>query len=125
VVSAWNVLIEVLHSLRLLCSASTPRCCASWRTAAKLTAAEIEDAAAGFALSGSRQLRFGTRVHETYAAGKEDLPRQVLAVRPDVYLHDDVWNFGNFQFAGTPANGITVGKMVQSFKQRVQIGNRI
>ena len=56
---------------------------------------------------------------------KEVYPGEVLAARLDVYLRDDVQNFGNFQFTGTPANGFTVGKMVQSPKQRVQIGNRI
>jgi hypothetical protein len=52
-------------------------------------------------------------------------PGEVLAARLDIYLRDDVQNFGNFQFTGTPANGFTVGKMVQGSKQRVQIGNRV
>jgi hypothetical protein len=56
---------------------------------------------------------------------KEIYPGEVLAARLDVYLRDDVQNFGNFQFTGTSANGFTVGKMAQSSKQRVQIGNRI
>ena len=56
---------------------------------------------------------------------KEVYPGEVLAARLDVYLRDDVQNFGNFQLTGTPANGFTVGKMAQSPKQRVQIGNRI
>jgi hypothetical protein len=56
---------------------------------------------------------------------KEVYPGEVLAARLDIYLRDDVQNFGNFQFTGTPANGFTVGKMAQSPKQRVQIGNRI
>jgi hypothetical protein len=56
---------------------------------------------------------------------KEVYPGEVLAAQLDIYLRDDVQNFGNFQFSGTPANGFTVGKMVQSSKQRVQIGNRI
>ena len=56
---------------------------------------------------------------------KEVSPGEALAARLDMYLRDDVQNFGNFQFTGTPANGFTVGKMVQSPKQRVQIGNRV
>ena len=56
---------------------------------------------------------------------KEVYPGEVLAARLDVYLRDDVQNFGNFQFTDTPANGFTVGKMAQGSKQRVQIGNRI
>ena len=50
---------------------------------------------------------------------------EVLAARLDIYLRDDVENFGNFQFTGTPADGFTVGKMAQGSKQRVQIGNRV
>jgi len=56
---------------------------------------------------------------------KEVYPGEVLAVRLDIYLRDDVRNFGNFQFTGTPANGFTVGKMIETSKQRVQIGNRV
>jgi hypothetical protein len=56
---------------------------------------------------------------------KEVYPGEVLAARLDIYLRDDVQNFGNFQFTGTPANGFTVGKMAQGSKQRVQIGNRV
>jgi hypothetical protein len=56
---------------------------------------------------------------------REVYPGEVLAARLDIYLRDDVQNFGNFQFTGTPANGFTVGKMVQDSRQRVQIGNRI
>jgi len=56
---------------------------------------------------------------------KEVYPGEVLAARLDIYLRDDVRNFGNFQFTGTPANGFTVGKMIETSKQRVQIGNRV
>jgi hypothetical protein len=56
---------------------------------------------------------------------KEVYAGEVLAARLDIYLRDDVQNFGNFQFTGTPANGFTVGKMIETPKQRVQIGNRV
>jgi hypothetical protein len=56
---------------------------------------------------------------------KEVYPGEVLAARLDIYLRDDVQNFGNFQFTSTPADGFTVGKMAQGSKQRVQIGNRV
>jgi hypothetical protein len=56
---------------------------------------------------------------------KEVYDGEVLSARLDVYLRDDVENFGNFQFIGTPANGFTVGKTGQGNKQRVQIGNRV
>jgi hypothetical protein len=52
-------------------------------------------------------------------------PGEVLAARLDIYLRDDVQNFGNFQFIGTPADGFTIGKMAQGSRQRVQIGNRV
>ena len=52
-------------------------------------------------------------------------PGEVLAARLDIYLRDDVQNFGNFQFTSTPADGFTVGKMAQGSRQRVQIGNRV
>jgi hypothetical protein len=55
---------------------------------------------------------------------KQVYPGEVLAARLDIYLRDDVQNFGNFQFTGTPADGFTVGKMAQGSRQRVQIGNR-
>ncbi len=56
---------------------------------------------------------------------KEVYPGEVLAARLDICLRDDVQNFYNFQFTGTPANGFTVGKMAQGPRQRVQIGNRV
>ncbi len=56
---------------------------------------------------------------------KEVYPGEVLAARLDIYLRDDVQNFGDFQFTGTPADGLTVGKMAQGSRQRVQIGNRV
>jgi hypothetical protein len=56
---------------------------------------------------------------------KEVYPGEVLAARLDIYLRNDVQNFGDFQFTGTPADGFTVGKMAQDPRQRVQIGNRI
>jgi hypothetical protein len=56
---------------------------------------------------------------------KEVYPGEVLAARLDIYLRDDVQNFGGFQFTGTPADGFTVGKMAQGSRQRVQIGNRV
>ena len=50
---------------------------------------------------------------------------EVLTARLDLYVRDDVENFGNFQFTSQPAEGFTLGKMVQGNKQRVQIGNRV
>jgi len=50
---------------------------------------------------------------------------EVLTARVDIYLRDDVQNIVNFQFTGTPANGFTVGKWVETPKHQVQIGNRV
>jgi hypothetical protein len=50
---------------------------------------------------------------------------EVLTARLDIYLRDDVQNYGNFQFTGNPADGFTIGKTVETPKQRVQIGNRV
>ena len=47
--------------------------------------------------------------------------------RLDLYLRDDVQNFGNFQLTSSPANGFSVGKAVelQNQRRRVQVGNRV
>jgi len=57
--------------------------------------------------------------------GKEVYENQIVPARLDVYLRDDVQNLSAFQFTSTPAEGFTVGKMVQSSRQQVQIGNRV
>jgi hypothetical protein len=57
--------------------------------------------------------------------GKAVYDSEVLSARLDVYLRDDVQNFGEFQFTATPADGFTVGKMAQGGRQQVQIGNRV
>jgi hypothetical protein len=45
----------------------------------------------------------------------------------DLYLRDDVQNFGNFQLTGSSTEGFSAGKMVeaQNQRRRVQIGNRV
>jgi hypothetical protein len=50
---------------------------------------------------------------------------EVVTADLDIYLRDDVRNFGNFQFTATPADGFTVGKMHQDQPRREQIGNRV
>ena len=50
---------------------------------------------------------------------------QTLLGRVELYLRDDVQNFGNFQFTGTPAAGFSLGKMVEGQRTRAQVGNRI
>jgi hypothetical protein len=50
---------------------------------------------------------------------------EVVTANLELYLRDDVRNFGNFQFTATPADGFTVGKMHEGQAQRAQIGSRV
>jgi hypothetical protein len=45
----------------------------------------------------------------------------------ELYLRDDVQNFGNFQLTGAPTDGFSAGKIaeLQSQRRRVQVGNRV
>jgi hypothetical protein len=47
--------------------------------------------------------------------------------RLDLYLRDDVQNFGNFQLTGAPTDGFSPGKIaeLQNQRRRVQAGNRV
>jgi hypothetical protein len=47
--------------------------------------------------------------------------------RLELYLRDDVQNFGNFQLTSTPADGFSPGKItdLQNQRRRVQVGNRV
>ena len=49
---------------------------------------------------------------------------QTVIGRVELYLRDDVQNFGNFQFTGTPAEGFSIGKMIEGQRERAQVGNR-
>lgn len=42
-----------------------------------------------------------------------------------IFLRDDVQNFGNFQITSTPADGFMLGKTAQAGRSRAQVGNRI
>ncbi len=50
---------------------------------------------------------------------------EVVTANLQIYLRDDVRNFGNFQFTATPADGFTLGKMSEGQAQRAQIGSRV
>lgn len=50
---------------------------------------------------------------------------EIVTADLDVYLRDDVRNFGNFQFTATPADGFTIGKMHEGQPRREQIGSRV
>ena len=47
--------------------------------------------------------------------------------RLELYLRDDVQNFGNFQLTSTPTDGFSAGQTaeLQDQRRRVQIGNRV
>lgn len=50
---------------------------------------------------------------------------QALTAQLEIYLRDDVQNFGNLQFTSQPADGFTINKMVPGQNRREQIGNRV
>lgn len=50
---------------------------------------------------------------------------EAVTANLEIYLRDDVRNFGNFQFTGEPADGFTVGKLHEEQARRAQIGNRV
>jgi hypothetical protein len=64
---------------------------------------------------------------------KLTFPKQKIYVgesavgRLELYLRDDVQNFGNFQLTGSPADGFSAGKLVElpNQRRRVQIGNHV
>jgi len=45
----------------------------------------------------------------------------------DLYLRDDVQNFGNFQLTGSPVDGFSAGTIAEmpNQRRRVQVGNRV
>ena len=50
---------------------------------------------------------------------------EIIVGQLRIYLRDDVQNFVNFRFTSTPAEGFSIGKMVETQHGREQIGNRI
>jgi BatD DUF11 like domain len=50
---------------------------------------------------------------------------QMLTAQLQIYVRDDVQNFGGFQFTAQSADGFTIGKMVQGQQQRAQVGNHV
>jgi hypothetical protein len=49
---------------------------------------------------------------------------QALTAQLQIYLRDDVQNFGNVQFAAMPADGFVIGKNSQGARFTAQAGNR-
>jgi hypothetical protein len=56
---------------------------------------------------------------------KKTYAGQMLTAQLQIYLRDDVQNFGNFQVTGTPADGFVIGKNAEGGRFRAQVGNRV
>ncbi|MGH7954275.1 MAG: BatD family protein, partial [Limisphaerales bacterium] len=54
---------------------------------------------------------------------KEMYEGEVVGADLEIWLRDDIENFGNFQLAAAPADGFNIGKMTQGSRSREQIGN--
>jgi BatD DUF11 like domain len=78
------------------------------------------DAPAAAAVDSGSEIAFLklTLPHENIYSG------QSVIGRVELYLRDDVQNIGNFQFSGTPAEGFSVGKMIEGPRTRAQVGSR-
>jgi hypothetical protein len=50
---------------------------------------------------------------------------QTLTAQLQIYLRDDVQNYGQPQFTGTPADGLTLGKNAGGGQTQTQVGNRV
>jgi hypothetical protein len=48
-----------------------------------------------------------------------------LVARVELYLRDDVQNFGNVQFSPISSDGFSIGKMSEGPRRRAQIGNHV
>ena len=49
---------------------------------------------------------------------------QAAVAQLELFLRDDVQNFGNFQMTGMSTEGFSAGKIVEGQRRRTQIGNR-
>lgn len=88
----------------------------------KLTVTRANAPSAAAVNSGNEVafLRLSLPRHKVYVG-------QVEVARLDLYLRDDVQNFGNFQLTSSPTDGFSAGNVVEEKNQRhrVQIGNRV
>jgi hypothetical protein len=50
---------------------------------------------------------------------------EVTTANLEIYLRDDVQNYGNIQFPSTPADGFVLGKNTGGQRYRKQVGNRV
>ncbi len=50
---------------------------------------------------------------------------EVTSAELEIWLRDDVQNFGNLQLTALPADGFNVGKLTERPRHRTQLGNRV
>lgn len=50
---------------------------------------------------------------------------EVTSAELEIWLRDDVQNFGNLQLTAMPADGFNVGKLTERPRHRTQLGNRV
>ncbi|MGH7942890.1 MAG: BatD family protein [Limisphaerales bacterium] len=55
---------------------------------------------------------------------KKVYPGEMIAGQLQIFFRDDVQRWNGFEFTSTPADGFTVGKMIQGGTERARIGNR-
>ena len=88
----------------------------------KLTVSKVNAPSAAVVNSGNEVafLKFTFPKNKIYVGEPE-------VGRLELYLRDDVQNFGNFQLTGASTDGFTAGKIaeLQNQRRRVQVGNRV
>ena len=88
----------------------------------KLTVSKVNAPSAATVNSGNEVafLKFSFPKNKIYVGEPE-------VGRLELYLRDDVQNFGNFQLTGAPTDGFSAGKIaeLQSQRRRVQVGNHV
>lgn len=84
-------------------------------TVAKVSAPTAADVAAG---NASVFMKLVVPAKNVYVG-------QTVVGQLQIFLRDDVANFGNFNFTGQNADGFTIGKIVEGGTQRTQIGDHV
>ena len=96
------------------------------RPAVCFLAAQIDRVEGQRAVRRRRQFRQRSRVPEIYFPKNKIYVGEPAVARLELYLRDDVQNFGNFQLTGAPTDGFSAGKTpMQNQRRRVQVGNRV
>lgn len=88
----------------------------------KLVVSKVEAPSAAVVNSGNEVAFLKLNFPKTKVFSGESAVAQL-----ELYLRDDVQNFGNFQLTGSATDGFSAGKTVelQNQRRRVQVGNRV